>query len=304
MMAAPKIPEKQSLLSLSAQDGFLVNGLLVTREYQKIEEVLGIPILLQIHGLLGHFLARGTPRLLPHALLEQGFNSLSINTRLASAGQITGKGIFDDTILDIDASVDFLARTGFRNIFVLGYSLGSSMLVHWATQRQPENVRGLILEGPGFSGPDSKKRRFEEYGSRPTYQEIFEQAQAVLGDDPYNSPHDEVFVVYRATGPSQEPLHSEIYTYKTWWFMVGPEAHAAMIYKHIGRIKLPLLLIRGEHDPLIEPWEPEALANLAREAGNTAVRVRQIPGAQHDCMENSEAMLKEIVDMFSQYSGD
>ena len=303
-MAAPRLPKEHSLVRLTTQDGFLVNGLLVTREYRKKEEILGIPILMQIHGLLGHFLARGTPRLLPHALLEQGFNSLSINTRLASAGQITGKGIFDDTPKDIDVAVEFLTKAGFRNIFILGYSLGAAMLVHWAAHRQPRNVRGLILEGAAFSGPDSKKRRFASYGSRPAYEEIFEKALAVLGDDPYNSPHDEVFVVYRATGPTLEPLHSEIYTYKTWWFMSGPEAHSAMIYKHIGQIKVPILLIRGEHDPLTEPWEPEALANLAREAGNTAVRVRQIPGAHHDCMENSEAMLKEIIAMLSQYSAD
>jgi len=302
IMDTPGLPEKQSLVRLTAPDGFLVNALLVTKEYRQKEEILGIPVLLQIHGLLGHFLARGTPRLLPHVLLEQGFSSLSINTRLASTGQITGKGIFDDTQKDIGVAVEFLTKAGFRNIFILGYSLGAAMLVNWAAHRQPENVRGLILEGAGYSGPDSKKKRFAEYGSRPTYQEIFEKAQAVLGDDPYHSPHDEVFVVYRATGPSLEPLHSEIYTYKTWWFMSGPEAHGAMIYKHIGRIKVPILFIRGEHDPLTEPWEPAALAHLAREAGNTAVRVRQIPGAQHDCMENSEVMLKEIVAMFSQYS--
>jgi alpha-beta hydrolase superfamily lysophospholipase len=77
-----------------------------------------------------------------------------------------------------------------------------------------------------------------------------------------------------------------------------------MTYKHIGRIKLPLLLMRGEHDPLIEPWEPEALAKLVRESGNPGVRVRQIPEAGHDCMENSEEMVKEIIDMFSQYSAE
>lgn len=302
IMTAPGLPEKQSLVRLTAPDGFLVNGLLVIKEYRKKEETLGNPVLLQIHGLLGHFLARGTPRLLPHALLEQGFSSLSINTRLASTGQITGKGIFDDTREDIDVALEFLTKVGFRNIFILGYSLGAAMLVNWAAHRQPEHVRGLILEGAAFSGPDSKKKRFDRYGSSPTYQEILEKAQAVLGDDPYHSPQDEVFVIYRATGPSLEPLHSEIYTYKTWWFMVGPEAHGAMIYKHIGRIKLPILLIRGEHDPLTEPWEPVALANLAREAGNIAVRVRQIPGAKHDCMENSEVMLREIIAMFSQYS--
>jgi pimeloyl-ACP methyl ester carboxylesterase len=296
------IHEKQTLLRFKAQDGFIINSLLVTKDYERKEDILDIPILLQIHGLLGHFLARGTPRLLPHALLEHGYSSLSINTRLASAGQITGKGIFDDTILDIDASVDFLTSEGFRNIFILGYSLGASMAVYWAAHREPGRVRGLILEGPPYSFPESKKRLYDTYGSRPSYEEIYKQAKAVLGDEPYHSPLDESFVIYRACGPSSEPLDNEIYTYKTWWFMAGPEAHGAMIYKHIGKIKIPILLIRGEQDPLVEPWEPDALADLARKAGNAHVRVRQIPGAQHDCMENSEAMLREIIVMFSQYS--
>jgi pimeloyl-ACP methyl ester carboxylesterase len=296
------IHEKQTLLRFKARDGFIINALLVTKDYERQEDILGIPILLQIHGLLGHFLARGTPRLLPHALLEHGYSSLSINTRLASVGQITGKGIFDDTILDIDASVDFLATAGFRNIFILGYSLGACMAVYWAAHREPGQVRGLILEGSPYSFPESKKRLYDTYGSRPSYEEIAKQAKAVLGNEPYHSPSDESFVIYRACGPSSEPLDNEIYTYKTWWFMAGPEAQGTMTYRHIGRIKLPLLLLRGEQDPLVEPQEPEALANLARESGNSEVKVSTIPAAKHDCMENSEAMLKEIMALFSQYS--
>jgi alpha-beta hydrolase superfamily lysophospholipase len=296
------IREKQNLLRFKAHDGFIINSLLVTKDYEQQKDILGIPIVLQIHGLLGHFLARGTPRLLPHALLEHGYSSLSINTRLASAGQITGKGIFDDSILDIDASVDFLTTEGFRNIFILGYSLGAGIAVYWAAHREPGQVRGLILEGPPYSFPASKKRLYDQYGSQPSYEEISREAKAVLGDEPYRSPHDESFVIYRACGPSSEPLDNEIFTYKTWWFMAGPEAQGTMTYRHIRRIKLPLLLMRGEHDPLVEPWEPETLAKLARESGNGEVRVSTIAQAKHDCMENSEEMLKEIFAMFSQYS--
>lgn len=143
------IHEKQRLMRFRAADGFLITGLLVTKEYGRKEEILHVPVLLQIHGLLGHFLARGTPRLLPHALLARGFNSLSINTRLASTGQMTGQGIFDDTIHDIDAAIERLVQEGFQNIFVLGYSLGAAMVVHWAVNRQHSRVKGLILEGAG-----------------------------------------------------------------------------------------------------------------------------------------------------------
>ena len=89
-----KILERQHLIRFRTRDEFLINSLLVTKEFGREEEILDIPIVLQIHGLLGHFLARGTPRLLPHALVEHGFNAMSMNTRLAYAGQITGQGIF------------------------------------------------------------------------------------------------------------------------------------------------------------------------------------------------------------------
>jgi alpha-beta hydrolase superfamily lysophospholipase len=301
-MTETQMHERQTLLRFRADDGFLISAWLVTPTYKKKEDILGIPVLIQIHGLLGHFLARGTPRLLPHALLDHGFHSMSINTRLAFAGQMTSRGILDNTTKDIDAAVEFLAREGSRNIFILGYSLGATMLVHWAAHREHPYVRGLVLEGGHYSIPDSLRKRSAKWRSMPTYDEVYAKAQTVLGDDPYNSTNDETFVVYRASGPSREPIHSEIFTYKTWWFMAGPEAHTAMAYKHIGKINLPILMIRGENDELVEGWEPEALAQIAQEACNTHVRVRQIPSARHDCMENPDEMLKEIVNLMSTYS--
>ena len=293
------IHEKQRLLRFRTADGFLISALLVTKDYTRKEDILHIPVLLQVHGLLGHFLARGTPRLLPHALLDHGFNSLSINTRLASAGQITSQGIFNDTVHDIDAALALLAQEGFQKIYILGYSLGASMVVHWAANRQHPLVQGLILEGAHFSLPDSRRKRWGKWGSSPTYDEVYVRAKALLGADPYRAPDDEVFVAYQSSGPSRAPIHSEIYTYKSWWFMLGPEAHNAMTHRHITKVNVPMLMLRGEHDELVEGWEPEALARIAQEAGRTNVRVRQIPGAGHDCMENPEEMLQEIVQLMS-----
>ena len=301
-MIHPQRHPEQQLIRLRADDGFLLTSHIVTKSYGRKEEILEIPIVLEIHGLLGHFLARGTPRLLPYALFERGWSSFSINTRLAFAGQMNGHGIFDDTIKDLDAAVEFLTQEGFTNIFLLGYSLGASMVVHWASKRSHTNVKGLILEGVHYSIPESQRNRLTRLGSDPTYEELCERAKALLGEDPYNSPHDETFVIYKARGPSRQPLHDEIFTYKTWWHMMGPEAHAAMANKHIGRIKFPILMVRGEHDPLIEKWEANALAEIARTEGNSQIAVREIPRAGHDCMENPEAMMREITSILTTIS--
>ena len=291
------VSETSALLRFRTRDGFVLRGYLVTAAAGT-----DTPVLLQIHGSLGHFLARGTPRLLPHALQARGIHSLSINTRLASTGQMTSAGIFDDTRWDLEAAAGFLTGEGFRNIFVLGYSLGAAMVIHWAARQTHPSVRGLVLEGVAYSLPDSHRRRANAWGSTPSYDALAAQARALLGDDPSRSSDDQIVVVYGSRGPSRAPEHSEIFTYRTWWHMVGPEARAAMAYRHVGATTLPLLMMRGEHDPLVEDWEPEALARLAREAGNAHVRVTEIPGAGHDCMENADRMLQEIGDWLGRYA--
>ena len=298
-MKSEGLHEQQRLLRFRADDGFLITALMVTPHYQQIEEIQDIPMLLQIHGSLGHFLARGTPRLLPQALVERGYSSLAINTRLANAGQMTGQGIFPDTIKDIDAALAVLVQQGFRNIFMLGYSLGASMLVHWAGNRAHSRVRGFVLEGCLYSSPASQRKRFEQWGATPGYEEVYARAKEILGDDPYNSDNDETFLVYQSKGPSREPINDEIFTYKTWWFMEGPEAHSAMAHEHIGKITAPVLMMRGEHDHMVEAWELDALANLLKLAGNRSVRAVEVPHAGHDCMENSAVMLQEIVQLLS-----
>jgi alpha-beta hydrolase superfamily lysophospholipase len=67
-----------------------------------------------------------------------------------------------------------------------------------------------------------------------------------------------------------------------------------MTYRHIAKIDLPMVLMRGDADPLVEDWIPAALASIAQEAENEKIRVVRIPGAHHDCVENPEAMIDEI----------
>jgi len=301
-MSETKIHERQKLVRLRASDGCLVSSLLVTKDYEEIEAVLETPTVLQIHGLLGHFLARGTPRLLPHALLERGFNSLSINSRLAFAGQITGRGIFDDSINDIDAAVDFLMNEGFKNIFILGYSLGASMVVYWAAKRNNPLIKGLILEGVHYSTNEAHRMQLQKWSGTPTYEEIYEKAKMILGDDPYNSKNDETFIIYKSRGPTPEPINNDLFTYKTWWFMKGPHADAAKAFKHIEKINIPILFMRGENDYNVQQSEIDELVKLAVTAGNNEIRSIQIPDARHDCMENPEVMVNEIVSFINAYS--
>ena len=63
-------------------------------------------------------------------------------------------------------------------------------------------------------------------------------------------------------------------------------------------------MIRGENGLITEDWEAAALAQITRKSGNQNVRVKQIPDAGHDCMQNSDEMLKEIIHMLTTWSKD
>jgi len=92
-----------------------------------------------------------------------------------------------------------------------------------------------------------------------------------------------------------------------FWGKLGSALFGQDIFRHnililianIGKIQVPVLLIRGEEDPLIEEWEGNALRDIARKAGNENVAMKIIPGAGHDCMDNPDVMIPEIVSLFS-----
>ncbi|HVY55974.1 MAG TPA: alpha/beta hydrolase [Thermodesulfobacteriota bacterium] len=296
------IERQRRLISINSKDDFLIHSLLVTDEYEKPEDLFRTPIVIMVHGVLGHFLARGTPRQLPLLLTERGINSLSINTRMAHLGQILGKAIFDLTEYDIETAVDFLKAKGFEKIFILGFSLGANLAAYYAARNPASGIMGLILEGCAYSLPDSQRKRWDKWGSIPSYDEVYKNARELLGADPLNSPRDEIFLVNKAWGDTMNPFHNEIYTYKTWWFMRSPEALHAKTYSVIPGVKVPVLFLQGVNDDILEEWECRELARLTADSGNRSVEVRYIKDAMHDCMENPESTSKTITDWIERIS--
>lgn len=293
------VSRQRRLLSFPAEDGFLINAVLVSGEFKREEDLYDSPIVLLVHGVLGHFLARGTPRLLPNAFVKNGISSFSINTRMAFTGQMFGSAIFDESIMDIEAAVKVLVKEGFRKIIILGWSLGANISVYYAVNNPHPSVKGLILEGCSSSLPLSNKRRLEKWNSIPSYDHIYDIAKKVLKPDPVTTQNDRVFIVYRAWGPTFDPSDVELFTYRTWWFMRSPEAHNAKTNEIIAGVKIPVLFIHGENDYVVGHEEVKSLVEILNKAGNKDVQLTFIPDAKHDCMENPGATVDTLIEWLS-----
>lgn len=293
------ISKQKRIVSFTSEDGFVVNSLFLSGDFKRKKDYLEAPVVLFVHGVLGNFLARGTPRILPNALVENGFSTLSINTRMAFTAQVFGGGIFDEAIMDVRAAVNHLVEEGFKNIIILGWSLGANLGVYYAVNDPHPCLKGVILEGCSYSLPLSNKKRLEKWESIPSYDHIYEIAKKVLGHDPLNSNNDRIFIIYRAWGPTFKPEDVELFTYKTWWSMRSPEAQNAKTNEIISDLKVPALFIHGQNDYVVSLDEPTDLVRILNDSGNDDVELVFIPDARHDCMENAEATVPVLVEWLS-----
>jgi alpha-beta hydrolase superfamily lysophospholipase len=267
---------------------------LVTHE----EHVENKPIVLRLHGVLGNLLDE-TEHDLPQILAKHGYSSITMNTLLANLGLFFGFGIFDDAMGQIDAVCHYLREIGFKKIVIAGHGLGGCMAIRYGAIRNQishnPDIQGIIGIATAYSLPDTIRKRWERFGSKPSYEEVYQRAKKIFGSGTEEgSRDDETFVVKRAHGHTDRPEHTEIFTLKTWWNLAGPEADGSKVYKHIVDIKVPLLLVHGTHDDMIDQAEFESLGTLARNAGNTDVTMLNLE-AGHSLAGKHEELGWEMV---------
>jgi pimeloyl-ACP methyl ester carboxylesterase len=257
------------------------------------------PVIVRLHGILGNLLDE-TEHYLPSILADNDFSSVTMNTLLANLGLFFGFGIFDDAIAQIDAVREYLRNIGYKKIIIAGHGLGGSIALRYCAlrddiERYPD-LRGAIAIATPYSMPGTIRRRWERFGSQPSYDEVYERARGTIYPDGKKERiHDETIVVKRAHGPTSLPEHTEIYTLKTWWALAGPEAESAKTYKQVGNIKhVPVLFVHAAKDEIIERRESEDLCEIAKHSGNNDVTHVNID-ANHSFDGKHEELAKAII---------
>ncbi|MEQ9619256.1 MAG: alpha/beta fold hydrolase [Deltaproteobacteria bacterium] len=281
---------EQELLSIpfgnSKIDALFYRSLLRADESEKE------PVMIHVHGFLGNFL-EGSQRFLPPILAKSGYSSLSINTRMATFGLFFGYGIIDDTIPQIDTVVVYLKNLGYKKIILSGYSVGSSIVMRYASLRNDpsryQSLRGVVGISTSYSTPETIRMKWNGWRSVPSYDEIYRRVKEALKPDPYSSAEDRTVIIYRASGDTLNPEHSELYTFKTWWHLASPEAESAMCFRQIEKVKIPVLLIQGRNDDTLKSDEAIELAKIAKKAGN-----RDVSSIYMDAGHGFEGKEKEL----------
>ena len=277
--ASDRLPLEIDPVTASTADEHTWDGLVLTpRGGDRARRRLCVIV---VHGTVGNYIS-GVPRRVAFGLAQAGFTVLTVNTRMANYGLFFGGGLLHRTPLDLDAWVGLARRMGHRQIVLLGYSLGATMVTHYQALTHPSDIAGLCTLTHPLSLPGALRRRWARFSADPDYDTVTERARAMLGADPDDDAcDDEIFIVERALGPTTNPTDAEIYTYRTWWFSRGPEATHAVSANRIVDVDVPVALIQGGQDIIVPPADGHELERIALEAGVAEVRHEVVAGANH-----------------------
>ena len=59
-----------------------------------------------------------------------------------------GQEVFTESVLDIEAGIDFLVKQGFSEIILVGHSTGANKVCYFAATQKNPHVVGVVLSGP------------------------------------------------------------------------------------------------------------------------------------------------------------
>ncbi|MEY2665503.1 MAG: hypothetical protein RLZZ480_608 [Candidatus Parcubacteria bacterium] len=149
---------KTSFHRVYTKDGLELHGLLYEPEKRSKT------VLVHVHGMGGNFYENKFLDFIAAELVKSGISFCVFNNRgcefiketyrvgedgTSSVVRIgTSYENFEESILDIEAYIDFVTEQGFENIHLSGHSLGCSKVAYYLLEKGEERIKSLLLLSP------------------------------------------------------------------------------------------------------------------------------------------------------------
>ncbi|MDH3443891.1 MAG: alpha/beta hydrolase [Deltaproteobacteria bacterium] len=266
-----------------------------TADYERLHGLLFTPpdeqsdlVLVMVHGVAMNFYL---PPLATfgQTLPQRGHHCFVINTRghdwISRAGNLTKFGgaayeTFEESSMDLDGALDFMARRGYRRFILVGHSLGCVKSLLYQGTRQRTDIVGVI----SCSCP--KQFYSARAGEQPEFIELMKSAEALIekgrGDE---------FIWAPASGALG------LFTARTYENKYGRHEKND-VRPHAGSLGCPHLTIAGgaEH-----PYFPQYARELADAGGNSASH-KIVPDSNHFYTNHEVEVVEVIAQWLQQFS--
>jgi pimeloyl-ACP methyl ester carboxylesterase len=252
--------------------------------YQPDQIAPGAPLVMCVHGS-GGSLVKEPIWTITNGLVENGVPVFALNTRQHDEGVNTD--IFSNSIRDIDAAYWVARSLGYTRIVLLGHSLGSAQISFFAANTWHKAIVGVVLGGMPANLP--WKSRNLLIGDEKLYATLRDEATAAIRAADYD----------RVLSQQMPWLsRSTLVTAGHFASYRDAEIAAPRSVEWVARFPYPLLMIRDEHDGVINAFEANEMAVAARRGHSsavTAVTLSSPAGSNGHGFEGSRPALIETI---------
>lgn len=214
---------------------------------------------------------------------------------------------------EVQTVVDYL---GFDEFILVGRSWGTMLAVEYAAAKQPEGLKGIVLNGPFLSVEtwiDDAERLIK---SLPDGEQMWETIVECESSGEYTDAYDEINTIYsknfgsRVEGanegtPTSEPTKHKIDGLSVYNYMWGPSEFSCTgtLQGHdstplLASIDVPILYIAGQYDS----GSPEAAFYYNSLTPNGEVCI--LPGSAHNTCRERPDEFNAVVKAFAERVGN
>lgn len=193
-----------------------------------------------------------------------------------------GREVFTETVLDIEAGIDFLAGEGYSEIILVGHSTGANKVCYYAATQTHPNLIGVILSGP-VSDRLSAIHDFEKFKKDLVY--MHGLIDAGNGDELLIGYHFFPLTPKRFVSLFEPRSVEDVFDYGE------PEPHLVTFSK----IQLPLFVILSGKDEAMDRPAEEIKKAFDTHTKSSKYASQIIPGALHRYNGHEEEAVAAII---------
>jgi esterase/lipase len=255
---------------------------------------------LHVHGLSGNFYENRFVSAVGEAVVAKGVAFLSLNNRGHDylSDNLMGRGrettfvrggaswdVFGESVLDVAAGADFLARRGHAGIYFEGHSLGTLKILHYLTERRDPRAVGVVLLAP----PDMFGLRDGATDGRLA--ELLKEARRLVDRGEGDTLIPESGYVVPFSARTFVSLYGDPGTTDLFPFRRGADGD----YGRLARLDVPILVAFGtlDHAAVVPPAAAADLVR-AKATGSLKVEVALFPDADHVYLGHEQELARAV----------
>jgi len=204
--------------------------------------------------------------------------------------------LIKDSIIDIEAALDYLETLGYREFYLFGHSTGANKICVYNYYRPKNRVAKYILAGGG----DDTGIYYQQAGSRKKFFKYLTQAEAMI-----KKGRGEKFV--------PKYMSDYLFSYQSYFDVCNPDGDYNIFpfNEYLNKLKLshkplfreyrsinkPTLVVYGENDEYAPDGGKQAVGILQKEKPNHApMKFEVISGSDHGFTGYEQELARLVAD--------